>query len=414
MTHPLIVAGRALLLAFSLLLVAGCSTREEVGHGHGAADDHGPEGPNGGRLISGGKYALELKIEESAVPRFVAWATVDGNPVPAERVQLAVTVERLGGKREAFVFEATGSRLVSKTGVGEPHSFTIGVEAKIDGQSVAETYESFEGRTTIDASSAKEAGIAVAAVGGGDIIESIPVNGVITARRGGEAVVTARFPGVVRGVGVEVGDRVEKGQVLATIESDASLANYSLRSPISGTVVAREARVGEATGDEALFTVADLATLWVEMRIFGADATRVKLGAPLRVVRPADGASRQVSVARVSPVIDAASQSLLVHAILQNDDGGWRPGMAVRAEIETRRVQVALRVPMSAVQKLGGNDVVFVRVGDVFEGRPVTLSRRNDEFAEVLAGISAGEEIVVEQSYLVKADIEKSGATHDH
>lgn len=218
---------------------------------------------------------------------------------------------------------------------------------------------------------------------------------------------------MVRRIEVDVGDRVIKGQTLAVIESDASLAEYPLRSPIAGTVIAREARLGEtASGD--LFEVADLETLWLEMRIFGSDAMRVKPGAKVRVTRPTDGATSEIAIARVAPVVDAASQSLTVNAVLRNTDGAWRPGMAVRAHIETRRVAVPLRVPVSALQKMGASDVVFVQVGDAYEARPLTLGRRNEEHAEVLSGLAVGERIVVEQSYLIKADIEKSGATHDH
>jgi cobalt-zinc-cadmium efflux system membrane fusion protein len=77
-------------------------------------------------------------------------------------------------------------------------------------------------------------------------------------------------------------------------------------------------------------------------------------------------------------------------------------------------VAVPLRVPVAALQKVGEWDAVFVRVGDIFEARPLTLGRRNEEFVEVLSGLAVGEQIVVEQSFLIKADIEKSGAVHDH
>jgi cobalt-zinc-cadmium efflux system membrane fusion protein len=58
--------------------------------------------------------------------------------------------------------------------------------------------------------------------------------------------------------------------------------------------------------------------------------------------------------------------------------------------------------------------VVFVRVGDTYEIRPVELGKRDAQQVEVLSGLKAGDQVVVEQSYLVKADIEKSGASHDH
>jgi len=420
MIKPLIFASRLLLLA-SLFALFACSGSDPAEHGHDhdhghghAEDDHGPEGPNGGRLIGTGKYAVELKIEESATPRFVAWGYENGKLLPADQVRLEVRTERLGGQIERFSFAVDGARLLSRSGVGEPHSFIIEVEAAIAGETIEERYDSFEGRTTIDAKSAQEAGIVVATASAGDIVESIAINGVLVARRGGEAAVAARFPGVVRRINAEVGDRVSQVDTLAIIESDASLADYPLRSPISGTVIAREARVGEATGARNLFAIADLQTLWLEMRIFGSDAARIKPGAKVRLTRPTDGATTEISVAQISPVVDAVSQSLLVNAVLKNSDGIWRPGMAVRAYIETQRVAVPLRVPVAALQKVGEWDAVFVRVGDIFEARPLTLGRRNEEFVEVLSGLAVGEQIVVEQSFLIKADIEKSGAVHDH
>lgn len=418
MTKPLIFASRLLLLA-SLAALFACSGSSSSGHDHDhdhghAEDDHGPKGLNGGRLIGTDKYSVELKIEESATPRFVAWGYMNGKLLPADQVRLEVRTERLGGQTESFSFDVDGARLLSSSGVAEPHSFVVDVEAVVAGEAITERYDSFEGRTTIDAKSAKEAGIVVAAASAGDIVESIAVNGVLVARRGGEAAVAARFPGVVRRINAEVGDRVSQGQTLAIIESDASLADYPLRSPITGTVIAREARVGEATGARDLFSIADLQTLWLEMRIFGSDAPRIKPGALVRLIRPTDRVTTEISVAKIAPVVDAASQSLLVNAVLQNSDGIWRPGMAVRAHIETQRVTVPLRVPVAALQKVGEWDAVFVRVGDIFEARPLTLGRRNEDFAEVVSGLAAGEQIVVEQSFLIKADIEKSGAVHDH
>jgi len=67
-----------------------------------------------------------------------------------------------------------------------------------------------------------------------------------------------------------------------------------------------------------------------------------------------------------------------------------------------------------ALQRFRDWDVVFVRVGDVYEARPLTLGARSHAAVEVLAGLLPGAEYVTAQSFLVKADIEKSGASHDH
>ena len=75
---------------------------------------------------------------------------------------------------------------------------------------------------------------------------------------------------------------------------------------------------------------------------------------------------------------------------------------------------VPIAVPTSALQRFRELDVVFAKVGDVYEVRMVTLGRRDAENVEVLGGLAPGTEYVVDNSYLVKADIEKAGASHDH
>ena len=71
-------------------------------------------------------------------------------------------------------------------------------------------------------------------------------------------------------------------------------------------------------------------------------------------------------------------------------------------------------MPLAALQRFRDWDVVFVRFGDDYEIRPLELGRRDGVNVEVLGGLKAGDPVVVEQSYIVKADIEKSGASHDH
>lgn len=109
-----------------------------------------------------------------------------------------------------------------------------------------------------------------------------------------------------------------------------------------------------------------------------------------------------------------ASQSTVARATIANGDGLWRPGSAVKARITVEQQQAALVVPLSALQTFRDGDAVFIRIGDTYEVRPVELGRRDGLQVEVRSGIAAGDEVVVEQSYLVKADIEKSGASHDH
>jgi cobalt-zinc-cadmium efflux system membrane fusion protein len=176
----------------------------------------------------------------------------------------------------------------------------------------------------------------------------------------------------------------------------------------------RNASVGEIAAEAPLFEIADLSALWVDLHLFGADAQRIRPGLAVRVSRLADGVEIETTLERVLPLTATASQSTVARARIDNADGQWRPGSAVRAQVTVEESEVALRVPLSALQRFRDFDVVFIRVGDEYEIRPLELGRRDGQQVEVLAGLNPGDAVVIEQSYLVKADIEKSGASHDH
>jgi len=269
--------------------------------------------------------------------------------------------------------------------------------------------------TRIPAAIAAESGIEVAAAAGGNIADEHEVQGLLTPVEGRLAKVAARFPGPVRKLLVNVGDKVRAGQPLATIESNLSLTSYALSSPISGVVLARDAAVGMVAGESApLFEIADLSTLWVDLHVFGRDAQHITAGVPVEVTRLSDGASTRTTLERVLPGTATASQSTVARASIANADGQWRPGSAVKARITVALQPVALLVPQAAVQTLRGQEVVFVRTGDTYTARAVQLGQRDAQRVEVRAGLKPGEQVVVAQSYLVKADIEKAGAAHEH
>lgn len=276
--------------------------------------------------------------------------------------------------------------------------------------------EESEASTVIEAAIAEASGIRVAPAGPGIIADEHEVQGLLTPAEGRVASVTARFPGPIRRLSAGVGDRVSAGQTLAVIESNLSLTEYGVTSPISGVVLERNAAVGAVAGEGmSLFEVADLSSLWVDLHVFGFDAQHITAGVPVIVTRLSDGVTAQTRLDRVLPGTATASQSTVARATIANDDGLWRPGSAVRAQITVDRSEVALAVPLGALQTDEGNrDVVYVREGDRYEERPVALGRRDAGHVEVTAGLHLGELVVVEQSFLVKADIGKSAAAHEH
>lgn len=265
-------------------------------------------------------------------------------------------------------------------------------------------------RTTIPAKTAMEAGIRVAPTGPGEIADEHEVQGLLTPVEGRIAQVMARFPGPIRALRVNVGDRVRAGQPLATIESNLSLTTYTVTAPLSGVVLSRNAALGALAGEgTALFEIADLSQVWVDLHVFGADAQHIRAGVPVTVTRLSDGVTVETTLERVLPGTATASQSTVARATIENADGLWRPGSAVKARVTVDRQPVALVVPLTALQSAGEQDVVYVREGsDTYRVRPVKVGRRDAQRVEILAGLKPGEQVVVEQSFLVKADIEKS------
>ena len=413
------------LLVVALIFLGACGASNPPADEHG--NEYGPEhdehaeadeaekGPHGGRLLEQDGYALELKIFEAGVPpEYRVWLYKGEEPLPPNAGTVVVKLTRLGGQVDAFEFTAEEDYLTSPKEVTEPHSFDVGVSATIAGKSLHWEFASYEGRTTITAKMAEASGIRTAKAGPGEIRDEHEVQGLITPVEGRQARVVARFPGPVREVRVGVGDVVRAGQTLAVIESNISLSNYSVTAPLAGTVLARNTGVGDLAGEAPLFEIADLSRLWVDLHLFGADAQHITPGLPVEVIRLSDGVSAMTKLDRVLPGTATASQSTVARATVDNSDGLWRIGAAVRARVTVSVEPVVLIVPLAALQTFRDWDVVFIRVGDDYEIRPLKLGRRDGVNVEVLEGLNVGDEVVVEQSYIVKADIEKSGASHDH
>ena len=225
--------------------------------------------------------------------------------------------------------------------------------------------------------------------------------------------VSARFGGVIESVAVSSGDTVIKGQTLATVESNESLKSYAITAPIGGIVSERFANPGEQTGGRSLFTVMDTASVWAELAVFPSARARVRLGADVIVRATSDTAAIEGVIARISPVAES-NQAVTARVVLDNADGALVPGMYVTADIQIAEHAAALAVKREGLQSFRDFTVVYAQIGDDYEVRMLELGRQDAERVEVLSGLVPGTRYVTTNSYLVKADIEKSGASHDH
>jgi cobalt-zinc-cadmium efflux system membrane fusion protein len=318
-----------------------------------------------------------------------------------------------------FLLAAWGLTACGGTSAPEPASSSAQAEgdhADHADESDAAAGESEQAEhTTIAVAVAEASGIRVAPVGAGRIVRELEVQGLLAPVDGSAGAATARFPGQVRSLRAQVGDRVRAGQVLATVESNLSLTSYTVTAPLSGQVLSRQVAVGAGVAEgQSLFEIADLSRVWVDLHAFGADVRYLQPGAAVTVTRLYDGATREITLERVLPGTDSASQSAVARATLPNEDGLWRPGAAVVARIRIDDRAVPLLIPLSALQTMDGRDVVLVREDERYHAQPVRLGERDSRHVEVREGLRAGQQVVVAQSFLVKADIEKSGASHAH
>ena len=250
-----------------------------------------------------------------------------------------------------------------------------------------------------------------AIAGEGVLQERIKLYGNIVADPLRLSHIQARYPGLIRSVKPSIGMRVKAGEVLATVESNESLREYPLLSPIDGTVVERHANAGEFTADRVLFSILDERVLELHLQAFPADAAKIKNGQSI-VIR-ADGQEATTKIEYITPRY-GDTPTLEVHAPVDNSEGNWVPNQAVEGWVSIAETPVAVRIENRALQSFRDWQVVFIKVNDIYEIRPLELGRSDGIYTEVLSGLNAGDEYVVENAYVLKADLEKSGASHDH
>lgn len=268
--------------------------------------------------------------------------------------------------------------------------------------------------TVIDDGSAAAMGIETVVAGPASIRETIRLSGRMALNRNRSADVKARFPGIVRDVFRQVGDSVKRGDKLAAIESNESLQVYTVPAPLDGVVLERTVSIGDTAGEQPIFTVADLLSLWAEFFIFAADMGSVRQGQAI-IIRSLDGkASAMSTVLAIQPTAEASSQTVLARAEVANTEGIWRSGMTVQGYVVISERPVGIAVPNAAIQQLEGKDVVFVKTATRYTATPITRGKADAEMTEIVAGVIPGTEVVSDGSFIVKADIGKAGAGHEH
>ena len=186
--------------------------------------------------------------------------------------------------------------------------------------------------------------------------------------------------------------------------SKRTLEKTRITTPIAGVVLqlARDANNQPVADGQKVtqgFEVARIApidNLIADIDLVGPELARVRPGQPDRIEHYAfENTMITGKVLRLSPAIDATTHTFRAEAEVDNGDELLRPGMFIQATIVTDRHQDVAVVPRDAVTERAGRDVVFVIDGQRARRQEVSLGLGNDDWIEVVDGVSPGERVVI-------------------
>jgi cobalt-zinc-cadmium efflux system membrane fusion protein len=196
----------------------------------------------------------------------------------------------------------------------------------------------------------------------------------------------------------------------------ATSSSFVLRSTVTGSVIERTAVIGQMLDPATpAFRIGNLATLWLIVHAFERDAVRIRQGVSARLSFPAlPGQDFDGKVSMVGRHVERASRTVPVRIEVKNRDGVLRPGMSATATLAVGDTGAAiLTVPVASVQRVRNEWCVFLPKDQKhFEIRRIGRGRDLGGEVEVLSGLRAGETVVVDGAFLLKAQAEKGREDH--
>jgi membrane fusion protein, heavy metal efflux system len=198
------------------------------------------------------------------------------------------------------------------------------------------------------------------------------------------------------------------GEPNAADGEKGELGILKLRSPIAGKITASKVSHGlTVEPTDTLFEVADLGSLWVELRVFERDVGAVREGDKVEVRSSQAPAPIEGAVAHVGDVVDVETRTAGVRVVVDNSAGLLRPGQSVHATIKTTAPAAkTLTVPRGAVTRVDGKAIVFVLSSPLTaEARPVAVGAEDATHVAILDGLRAGEKIVTGGMFALKSEL---------
>ncbi len=192
-------------------------------------------------------------------------------------------------------------------------------------------------------------------------------------------------------------------------ENDTS-SKLTVVSPLSGVVVKRSGVAGELVSSaRPVFEIAAVDKMWVLLNVYEPDLSKVMLGQKVMItISGLEANAYAGTVSWISTAIDPVTRSLQVRADVDNTDGRIKSGMFAQARILLEKNSPAIGVPVESVQWDGCCNVVFVKINDlVYAPRKVKIGFRTGDYYALASGVSPGEQVVTQGSFILKTEILK-------
>ncbi len=264
---------------------------DKHGHGHdeheGHEDEHQAKGPHGGKLFTEEDFGLEVLLaEEGGEPRFHVYLFNKDKPLPPNSATVSVTLTRPDGEQQEITFKPEKDYLKSTAPVAEPHIFEATIAAQTANEPFLFSFAEQEGKVELSAAQVKAAGVTIQTAGAAKIKTALTLPGEIHFNEDRTAHVVPRLAGVVEKVQADLGQKVKKGQVLATIastglsEQRSELLTAQKRLALAKTTYEREKKLWQdKISAEQDYLQAEQAMQEAEIAVRNAQQKLTALGA---------------------------------------------------------------------------------------------------------------------------------------
>ena len=199
---------------------------------------------------------------------------------------------------------------------------------------------------------------------------------------------------------------VKESQIAELEKSGKPNIRIPIYSPFSGVVIEKMVQQGQYVAmGEALFNIADLSSVWVEMEIYENEVSNIHIGQQVEIRsqsfpdKPSTG-----RIAFVYPFLDPKTRTVKARVELANPGLKLKPEMFVNAIIRVP-LSPSLVVPVTALMNTGKRKVVWVESSPgMFESRTVQVGQQSGEKVQILSGLQSGDKVAVSGGYLIDSE----------